>query len=102
MTDPLIDEASIAQFNRVLAKRGCKAHVALFDLASAPCEGRCPQILALIDDEGGFITEVPLTASCEMVALAYALCGRGFSRGVEAGEDAAWAKLRFLIGAPSA
>ncbi|PNQ04055.1 hypothetical protein A8G00_09140 [Sphingobium sp. SA916] len=59
-------------------------------------------MLALIDDEGRFITELPLTVSSEMVALAYSLYGRGVTFGVRAGEDAAWAKLRFLIGAAAA
>jgi hypothetical protein len=104
MTDPLIDETTITQFNRDLADRGCTAHVELFGLEDAmvACEGRCLQILVLIDDEGRFITELPLAVSCEMVALAYALHGRGVTFGVQAGEDAAWAKLRFLIGAAAA
>lgn len=104
MTDPLIDETTIAQFNRDLADRGCTAHVELFGLEDAMVanERRCPQILVLIDDEGRFITELPLALSCEMVALAYSLYGRGVTFGVQAGEDAAWAKLRFLIGAAAA
>jgi hypothetical protein len=84
MTDPLIDETTIAQFNRDLAERGCTAHVALFGLENAmvASEGRCPHILVLIDDEGRFITELPLAVSCEMVALAYALYGRGVTSGI--------------------
>ncbi|AJR26482.1 hypothetical protein A0J57_00475 [Sphingobium sp. 22B] len=59
-------------------------------------------MLALIADEGRFITELPLAVSSEMVALAYCLYGRGVTSGVQAGADAAWAKLRFLIGAAAA
>ena len=37
-----------------------------------------------------------------MAAIAFRLYARGLNRGVRAGEDAAWAKLRYLIGAAAA
>ncbi|WP_263626345.1 hypothetical protein [Novosphingobium percolationis] len=36
------------------------------------------------------------------MAIAYRLYGQGLNHGVRAGEAAAWAKLRYLIGAAAA
>jgi len=59
-------------------------------------------MLELQDDEGTFLDFIPASSNPQMAAIAYRLYGRGLNLGVRAGEDAAWAKLRHLIGAASA
>jgi hypothetical protein len=80
----------IESFNRDLAGLDSSARV------SAP-QGR--DDLELLDDEGVVLALIPSSTSPVMVAIAFALHSQAFTRGVEAGERAAWAKLRFLIGA---
>jgi hypothetical protein len=88
-----IKQLRVDRFNADLAELDSAAHV---DLPSV--EGR-GDLLELQDDEGNFLDFIPDSASPEMVAIAYRLYGRGLNHGVRAGEAAAWAKLRHLIGA---
>lgn len=96
MTDPdPIGALFVESFNLDLAALHSAARVAL------PSSGNHPDMLELQDDEGIFLSFVPADASPEMVAIAYRLFGQGLNHGVRAGEAAAWAKLRHLIGAAS-
>lgn len=56
-------------------------------------------LLELHDEDGEFLEFLPASATPEIVAKAYFLYGLGLNRGTRAGEAAAWAKLRTLIGA---
>ena len=96
MADPTPDpigELFVESFNLDLSDLHSAARVAL------PPGGSHPDTLELRDDEGNFLSFVPADASPEMVAIAYRLYGQGLNFGVRAGEAAAWAKLRHLIGA---
>lgn len=90
--DP-VGELFVESFNLELADLLSPARVAL------PASGNPPDTLEMHDDEGIFLTLVPADASPDMVAIAYRLYGQGLNFGVRAGEAAAWAKLRHLIGA---
>ena len=97
MTDPdPIGALFVESFNLDLSELLSPARVAL------PSEGNHPDTLELCDDEGNFLCFVPADASPEMVAIAHRLYGQGLDLGVRAGEAAAWAKLRHLIGAAAA
>ena len=91
--DPMIDALFVEQFNQELASLNCAATVSLSDATAGL------QVFELRDDEGSVVTFIPLGASPEMAAIAYRLYGQGLNRGVRVGEEAAWAKLRHLIGA---
>lgn len=94
MADPdPISELFVESFNLDLSELLSSARVAL------PSNGNHPDTLELRDDEGNVLCFVPADASPEMVAIAYRLYGQGLNLGVRAGEAAAWAKLRHLIGA---
>ena len=56
-------------------------------------------VFELLDDEGQFITLLSMSATPEVTAVAYKLYGQGLNRGLRAGEELAWSKLRHLIGA---
>lgn len=90
--DPQLSELFIDSFNADLENLGSAARVAL----PPPHHG---DVLEFRDDEGNFLEFIPASASPEMTAIAYRMYGRALNRGVRAGEDAAWAKLRHLIGA---
>lgn len=90
--DP-VGELFVESFNLDLADLLSPARVAL------PESGNPPDTLELRDDEGNSLTLVPADASPDMVAIAYRLYGQGLNFGARAGEAAAWAKLRHLIGA---
>lgn len=99
MADPTpdpISELFIESFNLDLTDLHSTARVAL------PTGGNHADTLELRDDDGNFLCFVPADASPEMVAVAYRLYGQGLNIGVRAGEAAAWAKLRHLIGAAAA
>lgn len=83
----------VASFNRDLDALNCPARVAL------PSAGDAREILELHDADGNHLCTVPESIVPDMVAIAYRLYLQGLRRGLEAGEQAAWAKLRFLIGA---
>jgi hypothetical protein len=83
----------VASFNRDLDALNCPARVAL------PSTGDAREILELHDAEGHHLCAVPESTAPDMVAIAYRLYVQGLRRGLEGGEQAAWAKLRFLIGA---
>jgi len=91
-SEPQLSELFINSFNADLENLGSTARVAL----PPPQHG---EAIELRDDEGNFLEFIPASASPEMAAIAYRMYGRAFNRGVRAGEDAAWAKLRHLIGA---
>jgi hypothetical protein len=96
MTDPDTDPigaAFVDAFNLDLATLSSTARVAL--ATDGPGNDR----LELQDDEGLVLALIPTDASPEMAAIAFRLHGQGLNRGVRAGEEAAWAKLRYLIGA---
>lgn len=86
----------VETFNLELSDLHSAARVAL------PPGDDPPDTLELRDDEGNFLTFVPTDASPDMVAIAYRLYAQGLNFGVRAGEAAAWAKLRHLIGAAAA
>lgn len=95
-SDPILSELFVESFNADLENLGSAARV-------APPRPPHSDVLELQDDEGTFLDFIPASASPEMAAIAYRLYGRGLNLGVRAGEAAAWAKLRHLIGAaPSA
>ncbi|WP_404478678.1 hypothetical protein [Novosphingobium sp. BL-52-GroH] len=83
----------IEAFNRDLEGLDSSARVA------APQERDDLAMLELLDDEGLVLALIPSSTSPVMAAIAFALYSQAFTRGVEAGERAAWAKLRSLIGA---
>lgn len=91
-----IKQLLVDTFNADLAALHSSARVAL------PPSETHGDVLELQDDEGNFLDFIPDAASPEMAAIAYRLYGRGLNRGVRAGEDTAWAKLRHLIGAAAA
>ena len=99
MSDPTPDpigELFVESFNLDLTDLHSTARVAL------PPDGNHTYTLALRDDQGNFLSFVPADATPEMVAIAYRLYGQGLNVGIRAGEAAAWAKLRDLIGAAAA
>jgi hypothetical protein len=94
MTEPNpIEAMSVESYNLDLAALSSSARVAL------PADAAHKAMLELQDDEGSFLSLIPSDTSPEMAAVAYRLYGQGLNHGVRAGEEAAWAKLRFLIGA---
>lgn len=98
MSDPDSDPIGamfVEHFNLDLAALSSAARVAL------PATGQ-DNVLELQDDEGNFLSFIPADSSPEMAAVAYRLYAQGLGRGIRAGEDAAWAKLRHLIGAAAA
>lgn len=91
-SDHILSQIFIDSFNADLANLGSSACVAL-----PPPQHS--DVIELQDDEGNFLDFIPASASPEMAAIAYRMYGRGLNLGVRAGEAAAWAKLRHLIGA---
>lgn len=91
-TDP-IDATFVDAFNLDLATLSSTARVAL--ATDRPGDDR----LELQDDEGLVLALIPADASPDMAAIAFGLFGQALNRGVCAGEEAAWAKLHYLIGA---
>ncbi|MFB0874994.1 hypothetical protein [Sphingobium sp. sgz301303] len=94
--DPVITALFIASYNADLAALDSSARVAV------PSNAPNPDMLELQDDEGTCLAMIPASAAPQMVAIAYRLYGRGLNLGVRAGEEAAWAKLRHMIGAAAA
>lgn len=90
-----LSDLFVESFNADLLALGSSARVAV------PADSHLSGRLEIRDDEGNFIEFVPDTISPEMVAIAFRLYGRALNRGIRLGEDAAWAKLRHLIGAAS-
>lgn len=90
--DPVIDQLFVDSFNADLEKLNCAARIALTNLTSSR------DVFELLDDEGQFITLLPMNATPEVTAAAYKLYGQGLNRGLRAGEELAWSKLRHLIG----
>lgn len=86
----------VEHFNLDLATLSSSARVAM------PADDHLTDKLELQDDEGTFLALIPMDTSAEMAAIAYRLYGHALNRGVRLGEEAAWAKLRFLIGAAAA
>lgn len=91
--DPVNCALFVESFNLDLVALSSGARVKL------STEGSRDGQLELRDDEGNFICLIPSDTRPEMAAIAYRLYGQGLNRGVRAGEEAAWAKLRYLIGA---
>ncbi len=91
--DPVISALFVESFNLDLVALSPAARVKL------STEGGRDDQLELQDDEGSFICLIPSDTKPEMAAIAYRLYGQGLNRGARAGEEAAWAKLRYLIGA---
>ena len=96
MTISIPDDPLIERFNARLAELNSSARVAFARIAGHS------GMLELRDDAENFLEFIPAEASPEMAAIAFRLYARGLNRGVRAGEDAAWAKLRYLIGAAAA
>ena len=90
------DEQLVQRFNARLVALNSSARVALTRIATHA------GMLELRDDEENFLEFIPGDASPEMAEIAFRLYARGLNRGVRSGEDAAWAKLRFMIGAAAA
>jgi hypothetical protein len=95
-TDPEISALFIASFNADLERLNSAARVAL------PQDNVRPDMIEMRDDEGALLDFIPASTAPEMVAIAYRLYGRALNHGISAGEQMAWAKLRFLIGAATA
>jgi len=95
-SDPDITALFIDSFNTDLAALDSAARVA------APRPGAPTDMIELQDDEGNFLDFIPASTEPQMAAIAYRLYGRAFNLGIRTGEEAAWAKLRHLIGAASA
>lgn len=94
MADP--DAAAalfVARFNRELDALRCPARIGL------PSRDNPRRVLELHDAEGNFLSFVPDGISPQMVDITYRLYVQGLQRGLLGGEQAAWAKLRLLIGA---
>ena len=96
MTITIPDDPLVARFNARLAQLNSSARVALTRIAGHS------GMLELRADAENFLEFIPAEASPEMAAIAFRLYARGLNRGVRAGEDSAWAKLRYLIGAAAA
>ncbi|WP_240962522.1 hypothetical protein [Sphingobium sp. TB-6] len=96
MSNIIPDDPLVERFNARLLQLNSSARVALTRIAGHA------DMLELRDDEENFLEFIPAEASPEMTAIAFRLYARGLNRGVRAGEDAAWAKLRYLIGAATA
>jgi hypothetical protein len=91
--DPILDPLFVESFNAELEKLDSPARIAITTLSSSA------DVFELLDDEGQFVTLLPMSATPEITAAAYRLYGQGLNRGLRAGEELAWAKLRHLIGA---
>jgi hypothetical protein len=91
--DPIFDPLFVESFNTDLEQLNSPARIAITSL----CSGA--DVFELLDDEGQFVTLFPASATPEVTAAAYRLYGQGLNRGLRAGEELAWAKLRHLIGA---
>jgi hypothetical protein len=96
MTISIPDDPLIERFNARLVQLNSSARVALTRIAGHS------GMLELRDDEENFLEFIPAEASPEMAAIAFRLYARGLNRGVRAGEETVWAKLRYLIGAAAA
>jgi hypothetical protein len=83
----------IDSFNAELADLGSAARVGV------PRVDMQADLIELLDDEGNLIDFIPSATEPQMAAIAYRLYARAFNLGVSTGENAAWAKLRHLIGA---
>lgn len=94
--DPDLDQLFVASFNADLEHLNSPARIALTSLSAGA------DVFELLDDEGQFITLLPMSATPDVTAAAYKLYGQGLNRGLRAGEDLAWSKLRHLIGAAAA
>jgi hypothetical protein len=94
--EDLIGELFVEHFNLDLAALPCPARVAM------PAGSNQKDVLALLSEDGTVLAHIPSDAAPEMVAIAVQLHGRGLNHGARAGEEAAWAKLRSLIGAAAA
>lgn len=91
--DPILDPLFVASFNADLEQLGSPARIALNNLSASG------DVFELLDDEGQFITLLPMSATPDVTAAAYRLYGQGLNRGLRAGEELAFSKLRHLIGA---
>jgi hypothetical protein len=91
--DPILDPLFVESFNTDLEQLGSTARIAITKLSS------CGDVFELLDDEGQFVTLLPKSTTPDVTAAAYKLYGRGLAKGLRAGEELAWAKLRHLIGA---
>lgn len=91
--DPILDPLFVASFNADLEQLGSPARIALTNLSASG------DVFELLDDEGQFITLLPMSATPDVTAAAYRLYGQGLNRGLRAGEELAFSKLRHLIGA---
>lgn len=95
-TDPVLDELFIARFNADLEQRNCTATIAL------PQSDEHKNVVELHDDEEQLVCFLPASATPEVTVVAYRLYGQGLNKGFRAGEELAWSKLRWLIGAAPA
>lgn len=89
----VVDQSFVDTFNTALVQLGSAVTIAVTSLTSAT------DVFELRDDEGQFITLLPATATPEVTVVAYRLYGQGLNKGLRAGEELAWSKLRHLIGA---
>lgn len=96
MPRPILDAEYVHRFNACLAELNSSARVALTRLDAHA------GMLELRDEEENFLDLIPGGASPDMAEIAIGLYARGFSLGVRGGEEAAFAKLRHLIGAANA
>lgn len=94
MTNPdSIAALFVESYNLDLATLSSAARVAL------PSDTAQKAMLELLDDEGAFLCFIPSDTSPEMADIAFRLYGQGLRKGALTGEQAAWTKLRALIGA---
>ena len=93
-TDP--HPSFVDNFQAEIDRLGCPAAV-------HPATGYLPDgTIELWDDEGSFITLLAISVSPETAVLAFGLYQLGLRTGRRAGEEHAMARLRQLIGVPSA
>jgi len=91
--DPILDPLFVECYNADLEALNSPARIAMTGLSSGA------DVFELLDDEGQFVTLFPASAAPQVTAAAYKLYAQGLNRGLRAGEELAWGKLRHLIGA---
>ncbi|MET0238930.1 MAG: hypothetical protein ABW184_03440 [Sphingobium sp.] len=94
--DPQISDLFFTSFSADLEALNSPARVALAQ------DGTGTDMIEMRDDDGAFLDHIPASSEPRMVAIAYRLYGHALNNGIRAGEEAAFAKLRFLIGAAAA
>lgn len=90
-----INELFIETFNIDLAELGSPARVAM------PAGRGRRGLVDLLGADGVVLCSIPADTMPQMAAIAHDLHRASLEQGMAAGEQAAWSKLRALIGAAS-